>query len=192
MSGKRPRACRRRRGRQAALARRRRYLIAGAHVQEEVGAHDERLVEHDGAQARHRADHHAEDAPLREVRGRGRPAARSCAEAAGPNRPAGMRGRIRRPAHRSHPALQSCSGASPAASARWVRASTTERWVSGGIGAMSAAISRRRRTVTASMSSRACRARERCAPGGGHVDPLAGGSIPSSPAARTAVTPSAG
>ena len=60
----RPRTGRRSRRGQAAFTGRRRHLVAGAHVQEEVGAHDERLVEHDGAQPGDGADHDTEDAPL--------------------------------------------------------------------------------------------------------------------------------
>ena len=117
-----------------------------------MGADDERLVEHDGADAGHGADHHTEDTPLLEIGRRGNPAPRPCAESPGPDGAAGVGG-VGLLAHRSHPALQSCSGTSPAASANWRRATTTDRWVLAGTADRRSAISWRRRSVTASTRS---------------------------------------
>ena len=136
-----------------------RTSMPGAHVQEEVGTQDERLVEDDGAEPGDRTDHDAKNAPLGEVGSRAdhiRAAALSArAHTAG-------RGVAVRRVHRSQPALQSCSEYFPSDLGQ-----LRERGHHRALGLernRRRCDSRRRRTVTASMSSRPVSAAARCIP----------------------------
>ena len=75
--GQGPRSGERFRSPVSTLADRRRHVVASQRAEEEVGAGQQGLVEHDGTDSCHRPDEHAEDQPLLEVGRAAEPTRRS-------------------------------------------------------------------------------------------------------------------